>query len=240
MEKFYSAAVELQGGEHKTIRVHGPSLSAVFQQLKAMPGVRRVGKVSELSSPDAPIHTERAHHAPAAHAKSAHSKTSHGKASHDHESSAQPKSGEFRSSGPRVVIHAQRSGGLQPPPPRRKPLHPAKIKTPALMLKYPVAHAPVAKAPVAKPAAPVEVPQSTPAAVDAAADATPHEYRVTKSRRQSGDPFLLQRGSWYEAKGKRTFVVDWEKGFQDREKAEKHQAWLERTQQELSDVDTNV
>ena len=64
LEKFFSAAVELEDGERMTIRVKGPNLSAVFQQVKAMPGIRRVGKVSELSSPDAPVASERAHNRP--------------------------------------------------------------------------------------------------------------------------------------------------------------------------------
>ena len=223
MEKFFSAVVELEGGEHKTLRVHGPSKGAVFQQVKAMPGVRRVGKVSELSSPDAALPSDRAHK-PAAE---------HGRSSHEPKHVERPRGGEFAATGPRVVIHGGRSGGMQPPPERRKPLHPPKLKKPVVHVVKPVHHAaaPVVKHPVH--------------AVKHAAELTPpapavpvHEYRVIKSRRQSGDPFILQRGNWHEAKGKRSFTVDWEKGFTEREKAEKHQAWLEQTQQELSDVDT--
>ena len=130
--------------------------------------------------------------------------------------------------GPRIVIHGGRTGGVQPPPERRKPLHPPKRKGIAPVVKSP---APAAKV--------VAIPVPPPEEIPAPTAVIPHEYRVIKSRRQSGDPFILQRGNWHEVKGKRTFTVDWEKGFADREKAEKHQAWLERTQQELTDVDAH-
>ncbi len=69
------------------------------------------------------------------------------------------------------------------------------------------------------------------------AESTPREYRIVKSRRQGGEPYLLQRGYWHEQKGKRIFTVEWEKGFPDREKAEKHEEWVKRNEREMAEVD---
>jgi hypothetical protein len=115
-------------------------------------------------------------------------------------------------SGPRIVRDARLSGGerpfahLQPPPPRPEPIHPPKPK-----------NAPRA---VIAPVAPV-------VARDAAATASAAvDYRIVKSRRKDGLPYLLQRGSWTTQGAKRVFDAGWEKGFETREQAEKHQAWL--------------
>ena len=52
-----------------------------------------------------------------------------------------------------------------------------------------------------------------------AAQATAVEYRIMKSRRQTGEPYLLQRGKWQTENGKRVFRVESEKGFATREEA---------------------
>ena len=49
LEKFHSVIVELECGERKTLPVRGASSGAVFQQVKSMPGIRRVGRVAEVN-----------------------------------------------------------------------------------------------------------------------------------------------------------------------------------------------
>ena len=60
------------------------------------------------------------------------------------------------------------------------------------------------------------------------------EYRVIKSRRRDGLPYLVQRGQWQQANGRRTFDVRWEKGFADREAADKHLGWIENNEREMA------
>ncbi|HEX8914797.1 MAG TPA: hypothetical protein VF796_20765, partial [Humisphaera sp.] len=93
----------------------------------------------------------------------------------------------------------------------------------------------VAPAPVvAKAPQPAAVPASAPAA--APSPTTPVEYRIHKSRRKDGLPYLLQRGTWSQVGTKRIFAVDWEKGFAERPQAEKHQAWLEEMAREAAEA----
>jgi hypothetical protein len=62
------------------------------------------------------------------------------------------------------------------------------------------------------------------------------EYRVVRSRRTGGQPYLLQRGTWSDRDGKRTFKLDWEKGFDERDKADRHLQWVQQSELELAEV----
>ncbi len=152
------------------------------------------------------------------------------------------------------MIDAPRRGGFDQPFRRPKPpahhVKPAPPKAPPLVLR-PVQSVPTppAAAPsaVPAPAAAATHPATTRPVNNAAADdaateteTRPPEYRIVKSRRQSGEPYLLQRGHWREQKGKRVFEAEWEKGFAEREKAEHHQAWVERNARELAEVNEEV
>ena len=59
---------------------------------------------------------------------------------------------------------------------------------------------------------------------------------IVKSRRKDGQPYYLQRGIWTTQGSKRTFDSNWEKGFDTREAAEKHQAWVVEMAAQSADV----
>ena len=217
MEKSYSVAVEMADGEKRVLTLQGASSGEVFQQVKAMPGVRRVGKVSELSSTGVmtpPLRNGSAVLTP--------------KQPVEREQKADDRRAAigFAISGPRVVRRDRQTVGerpfkhLQPPPERPKP--------PAALIKTVVVR-------TVEPVAADE--QHTSNTEVAETSAKEIEYRIVKSRRQGGDPFLLQRGRWDEVHGKRAFNVAWEKGFVVREKAERHQQWVRQTERELAEVD---
>jgi hypothetical protein len=63
---------------------------------------------------------------------------------------------------------------------------------------------------------------------------SPTEYRIVKSRRRDGLPYLVQRGHWQQSNGRRTFDMQWEKGFADRAAAEKHLGWIEQNEREMA------
>lgn len=168
----------------------------------------------------------------------------------------------FAISGPRVVRAARPLGYEQPfknlkAPAGREaeplPPEPAKpVFSPFGPAKGPIANDPSRPSVFAKPAA--EAPSAEPTAeapqtdavdateADESAATTPNEreYRIVKSRRQTGEPYLLQRGNWGMVKGKRTFGVEWEKGFESREKAEKQQAWLEQMAREAAELEADA
>lgn len=154
----------------------------------------------------------------------------------------------FTISGPRVIRAAKPLGyeqpvknfrarpgavNLPPPPEPNKPKF-----SPFGPVSGPVANDPSRPPVFARPTPVAEAPKPTPqpaevnpsddsASSGVQADASvQRDYRIVKSRRQSGEPYLLQRGTWGQLKGKRAFNVEWEKGFESREKAEKQQAWL--------------
>src|SRR4051794_23131450 len=52
VEKFYSVTAELSGGETRVLPVRGRTAGEAFQQAKTNPGVRRVGKVTEITPGD--------------------------------------------------------------------------------------------------------------------------------------------------------------------------------------------
>jgi len=158
----------------------------------------------------------------------------------------------FTISGPRVIRAARPLGyeqpfrnfrarpgavNLPPPPEPAKP-----VFSPFGPVRGPVANdpsrPPVFSKPASAPAA--EAAQPAPQAESPAPAAAPapavREYRIQKSRRQSGEPYLLQRGTWATQKGKRVFTVEWEKGFPSRENAEKQQKWLEQMAAEAAEL----
>jgi hypothetical protein len=204
VEKSFSVVAELEDGTTNVVTVGGQTSGEAFRLVRAMPGVRRVGRVTESGQQE-----------PASR-----------------RGSATPGPGPLRGtisdlgnaiSGPRVVLYMPRSGGEQPfkhlqvPPERPKPV-----------LAIPSAAAKPAKR--ARPAV----------QVDQASSAIAQEYRVVKSRRQDGTPYLLQRGCWHAVNGKRAFDVDWEKGFDAREQAETHLALIIRAEGDLAHLEQSA
>lgn len=225
-EKFFSVVAALADGSTEVVPVRAESTSAAFRQVRDRADVRRVGRVTEITS-DAFHRIERGEQpranepAPRPLAK---------------EPPAELPAGRWVDhviSGPRTVVYVPPAGGEQPfkhlvaPPERPKPPAPAA---------KPAAQQPASKV----PAAPHPQPQhSAPATADAPSLPLPAtadtEYRISKSRRRDGLPYLLQRGRWQQVKGKRAFEVQWEKGFELREQAERHLEWVTQTERELTD-----
>lgn len=174
-EKLYSVVVEKEDGRTEVVAARGASPADAFREAKAMPGVRRVGKVTESGR-----HGHDAREA------------EHKRAVDRFDLRPPPPSRESLLanpvSGPRVVVHA-RSGGEQP----FKHLKPPPDRPQNLIPK-------------------VEL-QPPPTSAEGVC-------RIVKSRRRDGQPYLVQQGSWIQTYGKRTFRVDWEKGFATREEAE--------------------
>jgi hypothetical protein len=209
--RMYSVDVELENGARTVVQVEAESSSDAYRQARETANVRRVGRVTEgvrnthSAATETPRREEerrpgedraRTQRAPERQMSPAHRGQLLGN----------------MIAGPRVVREARVVGGerpfahLQPPPPRpepiRPPVKPAKAKTTVAAAPQPKAVAVVAPA----------VPGT--------------DYRVVKSRRKDGQPYLLQRGTWSTQGTKRTYAAEWEKGFDTREQAEKHQAWL--------------
>lgn len=245
MEKFFSVLAERQDGTTKLMPAKGNTPGDAFQQVKQMPGVRRVGKVREISPADyeALLHGREpvGMAAPARHDRHPAGSTA--------EPSPQPGRVDvhFKLKGPRVVLDARPTGGEQPfknlniPPERLKPYKPPQPPPPP---PVPVGPAAAVPPPLPQAAAPAKdvAPAGRAEAVAPAesAESAESEYRVLKSRRAGGSPYILQRGHWHQQKGKRIFKVDWEKGFEDREKAELHIDWVRRHAEELEAVSEMV
>jgi hypothetical protein len=218
-EKSFSVIAEFADGTTKVVPVHSESSGQAFRQVREMPGVRRVGRVAEITpgtAHDLAQGRSQPAQQPAAEVRRAQSAAGNWK---DHVIS-----------GPRTVVFAPPAGGEQPfknlyiPPERLKPQpppQPAKAKVAIAVL----APKP-APSPVAVDATPIPMP----------AAATAVEYRITKSRRRDGLPYLLQRGQWQQLAGKRAFEVQWEKGFDERDKAEQHLEWVKQTERELASL----
>jgi hypothetical protein len=231
-EKFYSVIAEFADGATKTVPVRGGSSGEAFRKVRETPGVRRVGRVTEVTQRDH-LHTERdggligaaAVTAPAPGRSSATE-------SQAPEAPAAPRSNGIGHtiSGPRTVVYAPPGRGEQPfknlviPPERLAKPRPDVSPKPKAHVK-PVAAAPVQPAAQVPVAGPISMPQA-PAST---------KYRIHKSRRRDGLPYLLQRGLWQQVGGKRTFDVQWEKGFDQREDAERHLEWVQQTEQELAE-----
>jgi hypothetical protein len=218
-ERSYSVMVEMEDGGTKVLSVSGETPGDAFRRAKETAGVRRVGRVSEAGSASNGSGRGSGHGRTTEPARAPVARP------------VQPVTLDeltnFTIRGPRVVIHARPGGGerpfkdLQAPPerpdrPRRPEPAPARPRT-------------------VETAAPVlrnePVPQPAPEAASAP------EYRVMKSRRKDGQPYLLQRGTWRQEAGKRGFHVAWEKDFPSREAAEKHWRWLEQTERDIADLD---
>ena len=213
MEKSFSVVIETESGEKQTVTLTGESPSGVFQLAKAMPGVRRVGRVVEAGSASSIASSS----APQAEGRE--------------QKSNEPRATiQYSNTGPRVVTYGRPQTGHQPfkhfsPPPESLAPNPPPRPPEPLVRKAVPAPAPIAPPPSAVVAPEAETPTRAP------------DYRVMKSRRQSGEPYFLQRGYWQEKDGKRLFTVEWEKGFPDREKAAAHQQWITEMAAEVADTD---
>ncbi|QOV91271.1 hypothetical protein [Humisphaera borealis] len=178
----------------------------------------------------------------------------------DHQSPSDPKTPRealigFTISGPRVirsvkpVAYERPTNHFRAPIPKFNPLPPQSKPafSPFGPVKGPVANDPSRPSVFAKPAPAAEAPQAqvpapsseAPATAGDSATVVERDYRIVKSRRQSGEPYLLQRGTWGQVKGKRAFIVEWEKGFDSREKAEKQQTWLEQMARESAELNND-
>jgi hypothetical protein len=226
VEKWYSVAVETVDGKSEVLRIAARNPGEVFRQAKERPGVRRVGKIAEgdLQPGRKPRPADATQHArpPADRAALI----------------------GHNLSGPRIVIDARASGEqpfkhLKPPPERPKP------PTPPAPAPMPSRNAPVASAPNVQQASSARPQVSAGQASNPTPElplttdqpSTKPEYRIMKSRRQDGDPYVLQRGTWQQQKGKRAFAVDWEKSFVDRPTAERHLQWLEQSGREIDQLE---
>jgi hypothetical protein len=206
-ERYFSVVVETGDGKSKALPVRGESSGQAFQQARQQPDVRRVGKVTEISRAvfDAIVEGRE----PAAASASEEARR--------HPAERNDKWIGHVIAGPRVAIHDRPSGEqpfkhLRAPPERPKP--PKRDPEP---LPQPPASSQVVQ-PVAKPGEPAA---AQPAAEVLGTTSPAAEYRILKSRRQDGPPYLLQRGTWQQHKGKRAFQVEWEKDFATRDEAEK-------------------
>ena len=234
MDRCFSVVIEREDGRTETVSLTGQTPGSVYQQAKQLPGVRRVGKVAELNG--TAHNAGRAGPTTSSNNRPAASAAAPAPGRTERASGYDPKVG-FVLTGPRVVVHARPSGGEQPfrhlqaPPEQYGPPKPVPPK-PVVAAPQPVAPQPVVAA--AKPAAPVA--KAAEAAPVRSGSREEPKYRVMKSRRRDGLPFLLQRGTWRDAGGKRLFEAGWEKGFATREQAEAHLAWIAQNEHEMSDA----
>jgi hypothetical protein len=254
-EQVYSVDVEMADGTRTTVRVHGANPGEAFRQARETPGVRRVGRVTvgdrgavydrpatpqrpQNSAPRPGVTGARGQGAPEAPLSAAHRGQLLG----------------LSINGPRLVREARPTGGerpfahLQPPPPRPEPLVPPKpvAARPAPLNPFAPVNAPVSTsasvsaASVSMQSATAATVPAQPATATGTAAATDREYRIVKSRRKDGMPYLLQRGTWGQHGAKRVFASTWEKGFETREKAEHHQAWAERMAAEIAEFNRDL
>ena len=249
MERFFSVVVETEDGRTETLRLSGASPGAAFQQAKQTPGVRRVGKVAEVGSRTAgpsPVQPGANGRSGSSSGAPAPSQPAPGR--NERAGGYDPKVG-FVLSGPRVVIHA-RPGGEQPfrnlqappeqfGPPKALFLAALQAAEEAALAAQQAALAAQQAAAAAAEAERLARAEAAAAAATPTAPANPAEpqYRIYKSRRREGLPYLLQRGTWRDAGGKRLFEANWEKGFAERAQAERHLAWIEQNEREMADAD---
>jgi hypothetical protein len=211
------------------VSAKGQSSGDAFRQVRGRPDVRRVGRVTEIT-PAGFDNLERNGPQPvrdAAPEPRREATPGHDSAPVEHKS---PNWAGHVISGPRTVVYAPPKGGEQPfknlnIPPERL----AKPKPPAPPKPQPVVSKPAATAAV------VAAPEDSSAPLPMPAPAAGTEYRIYKSRRQDGLPYLLQRGQWQQLKGKRAFDVQWEKGFAEREQAERHLEWVTQNEREMAE-----
>ncbi len=225
-EKFFSVVAALADGSTKVVPVRAEAPGAAFREVRDRADVRRVGRVTEIT-PDAYQRLERGEQPPANEPAPRPS------------AAAEPAPAERPAarwvdhviSGPRTVVYVTPTGGEQP------------FKHLVALPERPKPPAPQPARAAQKPAA-VQVPAAPQSQAQPPADESPSlplpsttevEYRISKSRRRDGLPYLLQRGQWQQLKGKRAFEVQWEKGFEGREQAERHLEWVKQTERELTD-----
>jgi hypothetical protein len=230
MEKFFSVVAELADGTTQVLSAKGQSSGDAFRQVRERPDVRRVGRVSEIT-PAGFDNLERSGPQPvrdAAPEARPGAMPGRDSAPIEHKS---PNWVGHVISGPRTVVYAPPAGGEQPfknlniPPERLakpKPVPPPAPKPQPVVAKP-------------APAAPAVASEESSSPLPMPAAETAAEYRIYKSRRQDGLPYLLQRGQWQQLKGKRAFDVQWEKGFAEREQAERHLEWVTQNEREMAE-----
>jgi hypothetical protein len=226
-DKFFSVVAELEDGTSKVLPVRAGSSGEAFRHARDQAGVRRVGRVAEIAEPVFAALGEGRAVAAVAQARLVQEQPE--KTNPD---SPPRPSVPHVISGPRTVVYAPPARGEQPfknftVPPERLAVDAPKPQPAKLAVAKPTPIAAVAATPAA---APVESDDSM--RISQAPSAT--EYRIVKSRRRDGLPYLVQRGQWQQANGRRTFDVQWEKGFADREAADKHLGWIEHNEREMA------
>lgn len=248
VERFFAVSVEFADGRTGQLKVRGESPAEVFKDVRARSDVRRVGKVMPID--EAAFHSDRpvasasvVRPSPVTPSKPVQSESAT-EPSFDPRTPREAIMG-FTISGPRVVRDAKPLGYEQPFKNLRAPAGsvslpmepeaPKAVFSPFGPVKGPIANDPSRPSVFAKPA-PAVVEQPPAAEPATPATASDREYRIVKSRRQTGEPYLLQRGVWSQIKGKRVFEVEWEKGFESREKAEKQQTWLGQMAREAAEL----
>lgn len=216
--KAYSVVAEFADGTTKTVSVRGESSGEAYRQVRDIPGVRRVGRVTEGVATIRPVPQSNGSPRPPAPPAPARPPAREAEPPRHEPSTAIGHA----MTGPRTVLYAPPKGGgelpfrhLKAPPERPKPApEPPRVEAPPT----------------------VPVAQDVPA--DQSAMAIPElpgtEYRIVKSRRRDGQPYLLQRGNWRQAGGKRLFDVAWEKGFAEPAKAEQHLEWIKHAENEMA------
>src|SRR5206468_2510213 len=153
LEKSFSVAVEMESGEKRTLTVHGANNGSVFQQVKAMPGVRRVGRIAEAGA-----------NGNVAPPSSGSSSAGREQKSDDRQQSPATGGSAFAGTGPRVVISSRQKTGEQPfknlyiPPERLAVYKPTPPPPPKPVVKAPVIQPVAAPAPAVTPPKPVEQP----------------------------------------------------------------------------------
>lgn len=236
VEHFFSVVVEKTDGKTSVLRVSGDSRGDAYKHVQQMDDVRRVGKITEIAEGAAHPSSGGSEPREARHPRSEHRETRPSAPAARTEAESSGSSSSARESltaktisGPRLVRAPRPAGGEQPF---------RHLKAAPGLKEPPPRPVPVAKVPVVVPA-PVVAPAIEAESAEAfeSVPLTAREYRIVKSRRREGHPYLLQRGSWSQLKGKRVFESDWEKGFQEREKAEHHQRWLEEVARETAELD---
>jgi hypothetical protein len=241
VERFYSVSVGMADGKTKELPARGASTSDAYQQARAVADVRRVGKVTEITRAtfEAMQQGKRVSHAHPHAAPHGHTPRAAPRPAEP-----EPAGGAMPLRGPRVVMHARTTGGerpfahLKPPPERPKPPKPPEPPKREVVAPR---HAPAAAAhPAPAKHAPAAKPAAAKAAPAPADSASPREYRIVKSRRQGGEPYLLQRGVTQLLNGKKVFTVEWEKGFAERAGAERHLDWVHDNVRETAEVTQTV
>jgi hypothetical protein len=264
-EQVYSVDVEMADGARKVLQFRTDNPGAAFRQARETPGVRRVGRVTvgsrtehaEAGRPSPVVGRALPAGETSGRAQSAGETVTSRRANrpgsatrHQQQAPEAPVSEGHRGqilgqqiTGPRLVRDARLLGGERPfanlPRPNRPdPVAPPPRKPKRAELEAEAAAARAREA--AEQAAKAQAVEARAAEAQTKADATTatgeRAYRIVKSRRKDGPPYLLQRGTWKQQGTKRVFEANWEKGFEVRDQAEKHLEWLEQHESEAAQV----